>query len=187
MRSLRERIVQTLAFEVIGLAVIAPLYRVASGASIGDAVIVILAVSIVAAGWSGAFNAAFDHVEYRLLRRLASDRPHRLRLLQTVGRELTEVPLTCPVIFALTDLTFAQALTADIGLAVAYMAYGYVFHLVFDLLRPVQAIRARSECRACRVCPPDFALPKASPCASACSQKERVNARASSYSRRSSS
>jgi uncharacterized membrane protein len=52
--------------------------------------------------------------------------------------ELTAVAVTWPVIWAMTSLTWTEALVADLGLTLAYTAYAYVFHIVFDRLRPVR-------------------------------------------------
>jgi uncharacterized membrane protein len=32
---------------------------------------------------------------------------------------------------------FLDALSIDIGLTVVYVAYGYLFHIVYDMLRPI--------------------------------------------------
>jgi len=40
---------------------------------------------------------------------------------------------------ALTPLAWLQALAAEIGLTLVYALYGYLFHLGFDHLRPVEA------------------------------------------------
>jgi uncharacterized membrane protein len=45
--------------------------------------------------------------------------------------------VTTPVIWAMSDLGWWGALLADLGLAVAYSAYAYLFHWGYDRLRPV--------------------------------------------------
>lgn len=144
-----ERIAQTFAFEGIGLLLIAPLYRVTTGSSLVDSMSLVLAVSLAAALWSAAFNTLFDRVEAHLSGRLASDRPHGLRVWHAVLREATQVPVTCPVIYALSTMDLGQALGADVGLAVVYAGYGYLFHLAFDALCPVR-IAASCSSRSAR-------------------------------------
>lgn len=139
IRNLRERTIQTLWFELLGLAIVAPLFAYFSGATAGDSVVLLLVLAIVVTLWSGLYNSAFDLAELRLAARVASQRPHRWRVLHTLGLETSAVVLTWPLVVAFTALGWQEALFADIGLTLAYAAYGYVFHLAFDHLRPVRA------------------------------------------------
>jgi uncharacterized membrane protein len=137
IRSLRERVIQTLWFELLGLALVTPPFAFFSGATAGDSLMLLVVLAIVVALWSGLYNSVFDLVELRLTDRVASDRPHRWRVLHTIGLETSAVLLTWPLVVAFTPLGWQQALFADIGLTLAYVAYGYLFHLAFDWLRPV--------------------------------------------------
>ncbi len=147
LRSTRERVVQTLWFEAIGLLAIAPLYAVVAGAGLKESYAMVAVVSVVVMCWSAVFNTAFDLVELRVTGRVASARPHRLRLLHAALHELTAVAATWPVIWAMSSLTWAEALVADLGLTLAYTAYAYVFHIGFDRLRPVRR-EVRRDVRA---------------------------------------
>lgn len=137
IRNLRERVIQTLWFELLGLVLVAPPFAYFSGATTGDSFTLLLVLAIVVALWSGLYNSVFDLAEVRLTGRVASDRPHGWRVLHAIGLETSAVLLTWPLVVALTPLGWQQALFADIGLTLAYAAYGYVFHLAFDRLRPV--------------------------------------------------
>jgi uncharacterized membrane protein len=139
LRSTRERIVQTLWFEAIGLLLVAPLYAVVAGAGLRESYAMVAVVSVVVMAWSAAYNTAFDALELRWTGRVASERPHRVRALHAVLHELSAVVVTWPVIYAMTPLTWGEALVADLGLTLAYTAYAYVFHIVFDRLRPVRS------------------------------------------------
>lgn len=147
LRSVRERVIQTLYFEGIGLLLVAPLYAAAAGAAMRESFTMVAVVSLVVMAWSAIFNTVFDRIEWRWTGRVASDRPHRLRSLHAVLHELTAMVVSCPVIYAMTPLDWGQALVADLGLTLAYAAYAYVFHLGFDRLRPVmpmeQPVRRR--------------------------------------------
>lgn len=138
LRSTRERILQTLAFEAVGLLLVAPLFAWASGSSSGESFAVVAAVAVVVMLWAALYNTVFDLVELRRTGRVASDRPHALRTLHALGLEITSVVVTTPLIWALTDLLWGQALLADLGLAAAYAVYGYAFHWAYDRLRPVR-------------------------------------------------
>lgn len=137
LRSARERILQTLCFEGIGLLLVAPLYAWVSGAHTGESFAMVAAVSVAVMLWASLYNTVFDLVERRTTGRVASDRPHGLRTLHAIGLEVSSVVVTTPVIWAMTDLGWWGALVADLGLAVAYSGYAYVFHWGYDRLRPV--------------------------------------------------
>lgn len=143
LRSARERVIQTLWFEGIGLLLVAPLYAAAAGAGLRESFAMVAVVSIVVMAWSAVYNTVFDRLEWRWTGRVASDRPHRLRSLHALLHELTAMVVSCPVIFAMTTLSWGEALLADLGLTAAYAAYAYVFHLGYDRLRPVGGISAR--------------------------------------------
>lgn len=138
IRSRRERLIQTLWFEALGLAIVSPLFAQFVGGSAGESLLVLAALSAAVMGWSALYNSVFDWVEHRCTGRVASDRPHRLRLVHTIGHEATAVVVTWPLIVALTPLGWLDSLAADIGLTLTYAVYGYLFHLGFDRLRPVR-------------------------------------------------
>jgi uncharacterized membrane protein len=137
IRCWHERLIQTLWFEALGVAIVTPLYADITEAAMDDTVVLLIALSAAVMGWSALFNTAFDRIEYRCLGRPASDRPHGLRVLHTIGHEATAVVVTWPLIVALTPFGWLDALLADVGLSLTYAVYGYGFHLGFDRLRPV--------------------------------------------------
>ena len=146
VRGLRERVIQTLCFEALGLVIVSLPFAHFSGVTVGDSLIVLLAISIVVMSWAALYNTACDHIEQRLTGRVASDRPQRWRVLHTLAFEASAVIATWPLLVALTSLTWREAFFAEIGLTLAYAAYGYVFHLAFDHIRPVLTpMHRRSE------------------------------------------
>ena len=96
--------IQTLRFEALGLVIVSPLYAHFAGVSAGESLIHLIVLSIAVMGWSALYNTASDLIERRCASRAASDRPHGLRAVQTIGLEATAVIVTCPVIVALTTL-----------------------------------------------------------------------------------
>jgi uncharacterized membrane protein len=131
-------VIQTLSFEVGGLAVITPVFALVTDTQLGTSFGLLLAVSLVVTLWTAFFNTTFDLVEHRLTGRLASNRPHRWRTLHAVLHEATAVIVSCPVIWALTDLGWIDGLLVDLGLTVAYAVYAYLFYWGYDRLRPMQ-------------------------------------------------
>lgn len=145
LRSPRERVIQTLAYEVGGLCLSVPLIALFGGGTTGEAFKLMLALSVAVMIWSPIHNTVFDWLDFRLSGRLASDRPHRWRLVHAASHEATTVLVTLPILMVLGGLSFWAALLADLGLTLLYAAYAYVFHLVYDRLRPVQPPPIRSH------------------------------------------
>ena len=137
LRSWRDRIHQTLCFEAGGLLLVSPLFAWASGAGLAPSIQLLLALSVLVTAWTALYNTAFDRLEWRCCGRVASDRPHALRVAHALALEASAVAVSCPAIVALTGLGWTAALAADLGLTLAYAAYGYGFHALYDRLRPV--------------------------------------------------
>ena len=144
IRSRRERLIQTLWFEALGLLIVSPLFAHFAGASMGESLVVLIVLSIAVMGWSALYNTAFDLIEFRCTGRAASDRPHGLRIAHTIGLEVTAALVTWPLLVALTPLGWFEALATDIGLTLTYALYGYLFHLAFDRLRPIYRDASRT-------------------------------------------
>jgi uncharacterized membrane protein len=138
LRCIRERIYQTLAYELGGLVLATPLYSIAFGASQHNSLLLTAALSLAVMIWSPIHNTVFDWAEFRLTRRLASDRPHGLRLVHAAMHEATAVIATLPLIMWLGGHGLWTALCIDIGLTLLYTGYAYVFHILYDWLRPVR-------------------------------------------------
>lgn len=94
-RSLRERVIQTLAYEAGGLALAAPLYWLVFGGEAAESVGLVAAVSVAVLAWTPIHNKAVDWLEWRCARRLASDRPARLRALHALSHETTAMRSRC--------------------------------------------------------------------------------------------
>lgn len=145
LRTPRERLIQTLWFEGLGLLLVAPAYAWVSGAGLGSAFGLVVALSIAVMLWAAFYNSVFDRIEHRRTGRVASDRPHGLRTAHAVGLEVSSVLVTWPMIWALTDLGWWGALAADLGLSTVYAVHGYAFFWAFDRLRPVPGARRGGE------------------------------------------
>lgn len=138
LRSPRERAIQTIAYEVGGLCLSVPLFVLFGGGSAGEAFWVLLALSAAVLVWSPIHNTLFDWADLRLSGRLASDRPQGWRLVHAASHEATTVVVTLPILMGLGGLGLWAALLADLGLTLLYAGYAYVFHLIYDRLRPVR-------------------------------------------------
>ena len=138
LRSPRERLLQTLAYEAGGLILSVPLVALVGGGTTAEAFALMLTLSIAVMLWSPLHNTLFDWVDLSRSGRLASDRPQRWRLVHAASHEATTVVVTLPILIWLGGLDVRAALVTDLGLTLLYIAYAYVFHLVYDHLRPVR-------------------------------------------------
>jgi uncharacterized membrane protein len=82
----------------------------------------------------------FDLAELRLARRVASDRPTRLRLVHALAHEASSVVITAPIIMLIGGHGLMEAIAIDIGLSILDASYCYLFHVVYDRLRPVTKV-----------------------------------------------
>ncbi len=137
-RTLRERIFQTCAFEVIGIACVTPLFMAVYGGHASESLTLMVAISVAVMIWAPIFGFVFDRIEARKTQRVASERPARIRVLHAVLYELTSVSVTLPLAMAVGGLTFGQAVGMNIWLTLFYVGYAYAFFLAYDRLRPVQ-------------------------------------------------
>jgi uncharacterized membrane protein len=139
LRSVRERAYQTLAYEAGGLAIATPLYMLLFGAGAVDSLTLMLVLSLAVMAWAGLHNSVFDWLEWRIARRMASNRPQVLRAVHAVSLEASAVLVTMPLAMWLGGLGFWQVAVFNAGMTATYVLWGYAFHLVWDRFRPVVA------------------------------------------------
>jgi uncharacterized membrane protein len=138
LRSARTRFVQTLIYEAGGLLMVTPLYAWVFKQSALESLILMLVLSALLLLWTPFHNLFFDWVEGLRTGRVASDRPHHLRLAHAVSLEATSTIVTLPAVMWLGGYDFMTAIAIDVGLTLAYTAYGYIYHLGFDWIWPVR-------------------------------------------------
>jgi uncharacterized membrane protein len=153
LRSPRERVLQTAAFEIGGLMLVTPAFVAITGHSSGEGLLLLVVLSVTAVLWSPLHNTVFDWADWQLNRRLASDRPHRLRIVHAISHEASMVCVTLPIVMLLGGLDLGAAIAVEIGLTLAYTGWAYLFHLGYDRLRPMQAAGRQQKPAAGRAIP----------------------------------
>ena len=138
LRSLPDRIRQVALFEVGGLLLITPPFVWLSGVPLADSIGLLAIIAAVAALWNAVYNTSFDWIEGRFTGRPADQRPLLLRAAHAVGFEGGLLLISLPIIIYWTDMGWLEALIADIGLALAYVAYAFVFNLAYDRVFPIE-------------------------------------------------
>ncbi len=145
LRTGRERVLQTLAYEAGGLILATPAYAMVFGAGTGESVQILVALSVAVLVWAPLHNTVFDWVDWQRTGRVASDRRTRGRLFHALSLEVSALAVTCPLVKWLAGVTLADALLVNLGLTLFYMAYAFIFHVVFDRMRPVGQTKVRKK------------------------------------------
>ncbi|MDR0996369.1 MAG: PACE efflux transporter [Zoogloeaceae bacterium] len=137
MRSLPDRIRQVVLFEAAGLLLIAPPFAWLSGQASEASFGVLFLLSLIALAWNAVYGFAFDRMEARRAGRRADQRPKVWRIVHAVGFEFGLLLWTLPILMLTFDWGFWQALSADVGLALAYAVFAFFFHLLYDYVFPI--------------------------------------------------
>ena len=145
LRFLPDRLRQVAIYEVGGLTLISPLFALAAGLSPSHSVGLLSVLSLIVAAWHGPFSATFDWAERTIAGRRADRRPPFLRVAHAVMLEAGAVFATTPVIAAWNNVSWNAAFLEDLGLTVAYVAYAFVFGLLYDSLFPIVSDRGIAE------------------------------------------
>ena len=106
LRTARERLYQTLAYEAGGLLAAAPLYGLFFGREAGKSFALIMTLSLVVMIWAPLHNTIFDWVEFSRTGRDASDRPQGLRIFHALSLEITAAAVTLPLVMAMGGHSF---------------------------------------------------------------------------------
>ena len=137
LRSTRERIIQTLWYEAIGLALSVPAFVMVFGGEAEHGFQLLAALALTCMLWSPLHNTGFDWIDLRLSGRTACQRPRGLRILHAISHEATSVMVTLPILIFFGGFGLLEALIVDVALTIFYTVYAFVFHLGYDRLRPV--------------------------------------------------
>ena len=139
LRTPLDRARQVLFFELGGLVLITPPFVWLSGVSVMDSLGLLAIIALIAALWNALYNTSFDWVEGRLTGRTADHRAYALRIAHALGFEGGLVLVSLPIVMVWTGMGWLEALLADVGLAIAYALYAFVFNIGYDRVFPIDA------------------------------------------------
>ena len=137
LRSPMDRIRQVLFFEIGGLLLITPPFVWLADVAPLDSLGLLALIALMAAVWNVIYNTSFDWIEGRITGRTSDQRPGLMRIFHAVGFEGGLLIASLPVVMAWTGMEWLEALIADIGLALAYVTYAYLFNICYDRVFPV--------------------------------------------------
>ena len=135
MRTNLDRIRHALAFEIIGLLLLAPLGARLFAVPIKDMGVVALVGATLATGWNYLYNLGFDHALKRL--RGSTLKSWRLRVLHAVLFEAGLLAALLPFIAWYLQIGLWQAFVMDLGVAGFYLVYAFAFNWAYDRLFPL--------------------------------------------------
>ncbi|WP_137935898.1 multidrug/biocide efflux PACE transporter [Chitinivorax sp. B] len=130
-KTVKERILHSVLFEVGGLLVIVPLAAWVLDKKLVDVGGLGIMLTTLALLWNMLFNAGFEHLE----RAMNWTRTVRIRVLHTLlfegGLILGGVPLAAWWL----NMSLIGAFLVDVGLFLAYLPYTFCFNWLYDHLR----------------------------------------------------
>ena len=137
MRTRSDRIRHAVSFEVIALALITPLAALAVDKPMHDMGVVTVVSAMVAMGWNYLYNLLFDHAMLRWAGHLK--KTVFMRVLHSILFEVGLVAALLPFVAWYLAISLTEALVLDIGIALFFMVYAFVFNWVYDAIFPVPA------------------------------------------------
>ena len=140
-KSVKERFFHSLAFEVLAIAICAPLGVWLLGYSLAHVGLLTLMISLVAMTWNMMFNTLFDRAQQRIgfKRSLMARGVHALMF--EVGLLLAVVPLAAWWL----GIGLWEAFVLDIGIALLFLPYTFLFNWTYDHVRALVVARRQPE------------------------------------------
>jgi uncharacterized membrane protein len=130
-KSLKERALHALLFELIGVLMFAPGLAWVLGQSIGKMGAMTVMISTVAMLWNMVFNAGFD----RLRARWGFALNLKARALHAISFEVGLVFMVVPMVAWWLSISLLEAFVLDIGLLLLFLPYTMLFNLAYDRIR----------------------------------------------------
>jgi len=131
MQGAKRKVVQALLYELVGALFVSPVIAFAFDESMVYSGTLAMLLSLVALSWNMLFNSLFEYWEARQARRT---RTLGRRLLHSLGFEGGLALMLVPLMAWWLDISWLQALVADLGLLLFFFFYAFAFQWAFDLL-----------------------------------------------------
>jgi uncharacterized membrane protein len=125
----RRRVVQAVLYEVVAVAVVAPTMAWMFDHPAASAFLLSLVLSSIALAWNVVYNGLFERWEAR---QVVKGRSLARRVAHGLGFEGGLVLILVPVMSLWLDISWWQALVADLGLVLFFFVYTIVFTWCFD-------------------------------------------------------
>lgn len=146
-KSVKERFFHALGFEVLAIAICAPLGAWLLGYSLAHMGLLTLMVSLIAMTWNMAFNALFDSAQ----RRMGFTRTMWARVVHSVLFEIGLILAVVPLAAWWLDIGLWEAFVLDIGIVLFFLPYTFAFNWGYDHVRAIVIARRNRPAAACEV------------------------------------
>ncbi len=123
-------------FEIIGLAICAPLASWILDKGLAQVGVLSIVLSLTAMMLNYVFNLVFD-ISLVWLGRPVNLRPVWMRVLHAMLFEVSLLILTVPVVAWWLDMTLWTAFLTDIGFVLFFLIYTYIYNWVYDVVFPM--------------------------------------------------
>lgn len=130
-KSMLERILHAVSFEVIAIAITAPIGAWLLGRSILEMGSVAIVLSTIAMLLNVIYNMIFDHF-WPLSK---GPRSVGVRVTHAVGFEFSFVLVGLPIVAIMLNMTLWDAFMLELGFFAFFLFYTYAFNWIFDKLR----------------------------------------------------
>lgn len=132
-KSLTERALQAVGFELLAVLVCTPVLAWIMDKPLWDMGVTTVLIAMLALAWNVIFNGMFD----RLLARFAIVRTAWVRLVHALFFEGGLVALGVPLVAWWLEISLWQAFLLDIGVLLFFLPYTYVYHWGYDVVREI--------------------------------------------------
>ena len=140
-KSIKERFLHSLAFEVIAIAICAPLGAWLLGYSLAHIGLLTLMISLVAMTWNMVFNSLFDRAQ----RRMGFERTLVARGVHAVIFEIGLLLVVVPLAAWWLGIGLWEAFMLDIGIALFFLPYTFIFNWSYDHIRALMLARREAQ------------------------------------------
>ena len=130
-KSIKERLLHALIFEVLAIALCAPLGAWLLGYPLAHIGLLTLMISLIAMSWNMLFNVAFDRAQ----RQMGFDRTLTVRAVHSVIFEIGLLLAVVPLAAWWLGIGLWQAFLLDIGIALFFLPCTFFFNWTYDHLR----------------------------------------------------
>lgn len=139
-----RRVLQAVLYEVIAIAVVAPVLSFGFDKPQASTFWLAVVLSTIALTWNYAFNWMFERWESR---QAVRGRSFARRLAHGAGFEGGLVIILVPVMSLWLDISAAAAFVANLGLLVFFFVYAIAFTWAFDRVFGLPASAAKGAAR----------------------------------------
>lgn len=143
MRTTFDRIRHAVLFEIIGLILFTLAGTWIFNTPMSNMGVIAIFGATLAMLWNYLYNLLFDHAMLRIRGRL--DKTVAMRALHAILFEIGLMVLMLPFIMWYLGIGLVDALIMDMGYALFFMCYAFVFNWGYDIVFPIPALRNKDQ------------------------------------------